>query len=169
MKHPKILIISHGRWGKDTLAEIWRDNFNIKFASSSQAACKIFLFDALKDKYGYTTIEECFEDRGNRRAEWYELICEYNREEKSRLAQDIMKENDIYVGMRDYAEIRRCIELGVFDLVVWVDSSKRLPEESRASFNITKDEADIIIDNNGKLAEFEDRALRLGNLLFGKR
>jgi len=70
---PKLLIIGHARHGKDTLAELLRDTFELKFVSSSQAASDIFIFDELKDKYGYTTPEECFEDRVNHRAEWYDM------------------------------------------------------------------------------------------------
>lgn len=74
----RLLIIGPARHGKDTLAETMRDNFGLNFKSSSQACSDIFIFNELKDKYGYTTPEECFEDRLNHRAEWYQLICGYN-------------------------------------------------------------------------------------------
>ena len=70
------------------MAEMLRDKFGMTFESSSQAAADIFLYDLLKDKYGYNTPEECFEDRMNHRAEWYEAICDYNKEEE----QDWLKE-----------------------------------------------------------------------------
>lgn len=98
----KLLIIGHKRHGKDTLAEIFRDNFGMTFNSSSNAAAEIFIYDALKNKYGYKSFKECFYDRMNKRAEWYDLICEYNVKDKARLAKDILKDNDCYVGMRDY-------------------------------------------------------------------
>ena len=46
---------------------------------------------------------------------------------------------------------------GLFDLIVWVDASDRLPLEPATSFNIDKSCADIIINNNGTLDEFKSR------------
>jgi dephospho-CoA kinase len=161
----KLLIISHKRWGKDTMAEFLRDEIDLKFVSSSQAAADIFIYDTLKDKYGYTTPEECFEDRINHRAEWYELICAYNKEDKTRLAKGILALNNCYVGMRNKDEIDECIKQGLFDLIVWVDASERLPEEDKTSFNIHKSCADIIIDNNSTLEDFKKRVIRFGKTL----
>lgn len=153
------------RHGKDTMAEILRDSVGLSFMSSSQAAADIFIYDALKEKYGYKTPEECFEDRMNRRPEWYNLICDYNKDDRTRLAKDILSKTDCYVGMRDRDEIRACIDNDVFDLIVWVDASERLPEEDASSFNIDKSCADIIIDNNGTPEQFKERVIRFGKNL----
>lgn len=168
MKLPKMLIIGHARHGKDSFAEILGENFGLKFKSSSQAAADIFLYDALKDKYGYKTSEECFEDRVNHRPEWYEMICDYNKYDRAKLAKDILKVTDCYVGMRDREEIEECMNQGLFDLIVWVDASERLPLESESSFNITKDCADIIIENNTDFEAFRERVIRLGKLFLKK-
>ena len=164
----RLLIISHKRWGKDTMAEILNEEFGMTFQSSSQSASDIFIFDKLKDKYGYKTSEECFEDRVNHRAEWYDLICEYNKDDKARLAKGILEISTCYVGMRDRAEIDECVKQGLFDLIVWVDASERLEEEDPSSFNIDKSYAHIIVDNNGTLEEYRKRVIRLGNILFKK-
>ena len=164
--YPKLLLIGNARHGKDSLAEILNEEFGYTFESSSQSAANIFLYDLLKDKYGYTTPEECFEDRVNHRQEWYEAICEYNEEDKARLAKGILERSDCYVGMRDRAEIDECMKQGVFDLIVWVDASDRLPMEDASSFNIDKTCADIIVENNGTYEQFREKVLRLGkNLL----
>jgi dephospho-CoA kinase len=161
----RLLLIGAARWGKDTLAEILHEHYGLKFISSSQACADIFIYDTLKEKYGYNTPEECYEDRMNRRQEWYEMICEYNKDDKARLAKEILKYNNTYVGMRDSSEIKECLKQGLFDLVIWVDASKRLPMESLNSFNITPSDADIIVDNNGTYEEFKEKTLRLGSLL----
>jgi len=165
MELPKLLLIGHARHGKDSMAEILQENFGLKFKSSSQAAAEIFIYDALKEKYGYQTPEECFEDRVNHRAEWHQLICEYNIHDKAKLAKGILEQADCYVGMRDYREIKECINQNLFDLIIWVDASERLPLEGSTSFNIDKEDADIIIDNNGAYEEFETRVIRLGEVL----
>jgi dephospho-CoA kinase len=161
----KLLIVGHMRHGKDTLAEILNEHFGLKFISSSQACADIFIYDTLKEKYGYKTPEECYQDRMNRRQEWYEMICDYNKEDKARLAKEILKYNNTYVGMRDSSEIKECLKQGLFDLVIWVDAGKRLPQEDSNSFNITPADADIIIENNGTYEEFKEKALRLGSFL----
>lgn len=118
----------------------------------------------LKDKYGYTTPEECFEDRVNHRQEWYEAICEYNKDDKAKLAKEIMKNSSMYIGMRDRTEIDECLRQNIFDLIVWIDSSERLPEEDISSFNIDKSCADVIIDNNSDLETFRKKVIRFGNI-----
>jgi len=160
-----LLIIGSGRHGKDSLAELLNEYIGLTFKSSSQAAADIFIYDELKGKYGYTTPEQCFEDRMNHRAEWYDLICDYNKDDKAKLAKEILKTSDCYVGMRDREEIDESVRQGLFDLIIWVDASERLPEEDKSSFNIDKSYADIVVDNNGTLEEFKRKAKIISRLL----
>lgn len=162
----KLLILGAARHGKDTLAELLNLEFGLKFQSSSQSAADIFLYDALKEKYGYTTPEQCFEDRMNHRAEWYNMICDYNKDDRARLAKGILERSDCYVGMRDRGEIEECMKQNLFDLIVWVDASERLPLEDASSFNIDKSCADVIIDNNGNFEQFKTRVSRFGSIIF---
>ena len=168
-KLPKLLILGHARHGKDTFAEILRDEYGLKFISSSQAAADIFIYEELKDKYGYDNSVECFEDRVNHRQEWYEMICDYNVDNRARLATDILKSADCYVGMRDKEEIDECMSQGLFDLIIWVDGSERLPLEGAKSFNIDMGCADMIITNNGTLEEFYEKSMRIGSVLTGEK
>lgn len=163
-----ILIIGHARHGKDTFAELLNQYFGMTFLSSSIAASEIFLYDKLKHKYGYSSPEECFSDRVNHRDEWYQEICNYNLNDKARLAKDILKKADCYVGMRDNLEFKSCKEQNIFDLIIWVDASGRLPLEPETSFNISKSESDIIIDNNGDLEQLKNKTKRLGRILMKK-
>lgn len=137
-KQPTLLIIGSARHGKDTLAELLNEEFGLKFKSSSQAAADIFIFDELKGKYNYETSEQCFEDRVNHRPEWYQMICDYNKDDLAKLAKGILSITDCYVGMRDRNEIEECVKQKLFDVIVWVDASERLPLESPESFNIDK-------------------------------
>ena len=164
----KILIISSARSGKDTLAEFLNESHGMTFKSSSEEANELFMFDLLKDKYNYQSLEECFQDRVNHRIEWYNEICAYNLENKTRLAESILNKVDCYVGMRDLDEFMGSFNMKLFDLVIWVDASNRLPPESINSFNIPIKFADYIIENNGTLEEFKQNALHLGNAIFGK-
>lgn len=161
----KILIIGHGRHGKDTVAEILAEHFDFSFMSSSMAAAKIFIFDKLKSKYSYKTFEECYEDRANHREEWYNLITDYNIKDRTRLAKSILEECDCYVGMRNPDELEESKKQEIFDLIIWVDASERLPEESKASMGVTKDMADLIIDNNKTVEQLTSKVIKLGKLL----
>jgi len=164
-RFPKLLIVSGKRSGKDTMAEILHEEFGLSYKGSSQAAADMFIYDELREKYGYETPEECFEDRHNHRPEWYQMICDYNKDDRTRLAKGILEMADCYVGMRDRDEITACLNEKLFDLVIWVDASERVEPEGSDSFNIDKSCADIIIDNNGTEEEFRNRVIRLGSVL----
>lgn len=168
-KFPTILIISHARYGKDTVAEYFSEVFGMTYKSSSEAAAEIFIYDELKDKYGYNSFSECFEDRMNHRTEWYQMITQYNSVDRAKLAKGILVNNQCYVGMRDRDEITECIRQDIFDIIIWVDASKRLPPESSDSFNIDISCADFVIDNNGKLDELKEKLFRIGGILFQNR
>jgi len=147
----KLLILGHGRHGKDTVAAILEEEFGLTHLASSEASSSIFVFDVLKEKYGYRDIEECFNDRANHRAEWYDLICAYNSADQARLAKDIVKRADVYVGMRSQVELTACIKQHVFDAIIGV-INPRLPRESQESMNIDVEKySDVIIANTGTL------------------
>lgn len=161
----KVLILGHARHGKDTVAEFMRELFECKFESSSIAACRIFLYDTLKDKYNYSSFEECFEDRIYHREEWHDLIVDYNKDNRARLASEILKNADIYVGMRSDLEVNECIRQGLFDLVIGVFDPRK-PLESPKSFNIDLWEvSDIVIPNSGSLEMLKTRVSLLGPLI----
>lgn len=161
----KLLIIGHARHGKDTVAEILLEHYGYQFKSSSELAAEIFIYDELKEKYGYQNFQECYIDRMNHRSEWYNLIKDYNQPDRAKLAKEILKMADCYVGMREREEILECVKQKLFDLIIWVDRSEHLPLEPADSFNIDKSLADIIIDNNGSLADLVHKVFRLGKLL----
>lgn len=147
----KLMVLGYKRHGKDTACEYLRDRYGITFESSSYAACRIFLFDQLKEKYGYRTIQECFDDRDNHRAEWFDAIRAYNNDDLTRLAGQIFANNDIYCGIRNKEEFDAVKGSGLFDAAAWIDAGKRLPPEDASSMTLSVADADIVIDNNGTL------------------
>lgn len=164
----RILIIGHAQHGKDTSAEIIKELYGYTFESSSMAAARIFLFDALKNKYGYATFEDCYNDRVNRRAEWHDLICEYNQDDKARLAKGILETADIYVGMRSNAEVDECIRQRLFDLVIGIYDPRK-PEEPKSSFSINLwEKADIVVPNAAGIFELISKIKKLKGLLHHK-
>lgn len=153
----KLIITGHARHGKDTVCEILRDSYGFKFESSSKIACELFLFDKLKEKYNYKTIEECFEDRVNHRKEWFNEIVKYNKP-LYRLGMYILGHNDIYCGLRNIYEInsiKKNLNHNIY--TIWVNADKRHPIESYESISITAEDCDFIIDNNGTIEELKDQ------------
>ena len=149
----KLLVIGHGRHGKDTVCEILRDEFGYTFESSSQFCSKLFIYNNLKDKYNYTSEEECYADRHNHRKEWYDAICDYNVTDGAALGREMFAEYDIYCGLRNKREFFAMKNTGVFDYAIWVDRSKFLMPESKDSMSLEQWMADYTIDNNGTLED----------------
>lgn len=150
----KLLIIGYGRHGKDEAANYLCHKYKMKAESSSHAAARIFIFETLKSSFGYKTVKECFDDRHNHRDIWYQLICLYNKDNKASLAKEIMRDSDIYVGMRDDREIEECVKQNVFDDIIWVDASKRVSyKEPESSCKVNENHANYVIENNGSLEE----------------
>jgi len=115
----------------------------------------------LKDKYGYYNEEECYADRHNHRAEWYDAICNYNVPDAAKLGQEIFKAHDIYCGLRNKREFFAMKNTGVFDYAIWVDRSMHLPLESTDSMSLEQWMADYTIDNNGSLQDLEFNTTQL--------
>lgn len=140
--------------GKGTVSKMLAEKLQCETMSSSWLACDLFIFDKLKDKYGYATKEECFADRINRRAEWYELIKEYNGYDGAALAKKLFEVANIYDGVRDLDELYAMKLDGIVDYVIWVDGYERTgQQEDESSMNVTMEHCDFIIDNNGSEEE----------------
>jgi hypothetical protein len=152
----KLMIIGHARHGKDTVCEILRDQYGLTFRSSSEAAAERVIYPILRDSYGYSTIEECLNDRANHRATWYQLIREYNTPDPTRLAREIYADNDIYCGLRHAEEFEAIKAAGLFDFCIWVDGSERHSQEPASSFSVSRQQADYLLDNNDTQNELRE-------------
>jgi hypothetical protein len=149
------LILGHGWHGKDTAAEIMRDEFGLTFTSSSYAAAEIAVRPHLSKTYD--TAEDCYNDRRNHRDEWRRLITQYNTPDKSKLCREILAKTDIYVGMRcpeEYAASKH-----LFDVVLWVDRSEVVGQDRTMQIEFDPNEM-IYIDNNGLLFFLKNRMIK---------
>ena len=168
MKKAKLLVIGHGRHGKDTVSDILCRDFKLSFISSSMFACKKFIYNDLKEKYNYKSFEECYADRHNHRAEWYNAISGYCVADPAKLGKDIFAEHDIYCGLRNVREFVSMKEQNVFDACIWVDRSEHLPPESSESMTLTRGMADYVIDNNTNLYDLGYHCRRVYNIIESK-
>lgn len=182
--YPKMLIIGHARHGKDTVAELLRDEYGFIFTSSSLFCADKIVAPAFIEwradartprariveahlgrpgivQKSYASTEECYADRSNHRALWFDLISHHNREDAAKLAGDIFEHHDVYVGVRSKREFHAAVNEGLADIVVWVDRSDKLPLEPKSSMQLEPWMADYVIDNNGTLAELRMEVHRL--------
>ncbi len=157
----KLLVIGHGRHGKDTVCEMLRDNYGYSFESSSKFCSKLFIYNNLKDKYGYADEEQCYADRHNHRTEWYDAICAYNVPDAATLGREMFDAYDVYCGLRNKKEFHAMKNTGVFDYAIWVDRGDHLPPESKDSMSLEQWMADFTIDNNGTLEDLKFNLDRL--------
>lgn len=169
--YPKIAVIGHARHGKDTVCEMLRDHWGFSFTSSSQFCSEKIVFPAYQSyangiggKYSdivrkhmspllpvWRTPSECFEARSSWRSMWFDLISAYNSPDAAQLAKAILRDHDIYAGIRSTREYMAARNEGVFDISIWVDRSAHLPKESSSSMQLEPWMADFYIDNNGDL------------------
>jgi len=168
----KLLILGYGGHGKDTSAGKICDKLGLTFQSSSQFACDHIVYPWFDERLPgyYETMEECFTDRRSWRPLWYYLIRQYNSENPARLAQEVMQQNDCYVGMRSVDEYVSCKFKQIFTHVIWIDASKRLPREGSSSCSIHCNIDNMIyVDNNSDQLNLENEVDRVVKLLQRKR
>lgn len=163
MTKPKLLILGYARHGKDTVAEMLRDDYGFNFMSSSEFVAREIMWD----NWGvavYPTFEEMFADRVNHRTLWMQMISAYNTPDKTRTASTMVNRDgyDMYVGMRRLDELKACREARIFDAVIWVDRSQFLePEIGSMDITMGNSNYDYLIDNNGSLEELKTKVEKL--------
>ena len=191
---PKFLVLGHARHGKDTVAEILRDEYGFTFTSSSLFCAEKVIWDAIHNQQAaidrhiaasspgmsagqlieelemmagreYPSYAECFADRGNFRAAWFSLIAAYLYPEMERLGREIFAENDIYVGIRNKRELNAVLNAGLADVTVWVDASERVDQEPMASCTVEPWMAMFTIDNNGSAEDLHRNVHQLMSTL----
>lgn len=152
MSLPRLLIIGETGHGKDEACKILADHFGYRFESASMIACEAFVFELLKEKHGYSSIKECHKDRRNHIKEWVDIIAEYN-ETGHELAELVYSKSDIYNGVRKRDEFEAIVANCNVDCIIYVDASKRVPEQDESYVEVDKEDAHFVIDNNGSIEE----------------
>ena len=162
---PKILILAPGRYGKDTVAELLiKELPELTFISSSWVLAELIYEDI--GQALYPDVESCFEDRIYNREVWYNWVCNYNLEDKAKLAKEILSKSDCYVGMRDDKEYEASKKL--FDFVFYVDASNRVDYVDE-TMKISYDPKEmILLDNNGSIDDLKHQVKIAAEIIKGK-
>jgi len=160
---PKFIITGMARHGKDETCRIFQQLGGFRFRSSSEIANELVVYSKLKDKYAYSSLEECFNDRINHRKDWFDLIVEFNQP-LHKLGSLIFEKNDIYCGLRNREELLAIRQHVNIAATIWIDASERVETlEDSSSITVTPEDCDLIIYNNGTIKELEASII---NLLF---
>ena len=162
---PKLLVVGHGRHGKDTVSEMM-NAYSYSFQSSSKFCSELFIFDDLKDQYGYANEDECYNDRHNHRTEWYNMIHNYCKDDLAKLGRNLFDKHDIYCGLRNKREFFAMQNEEIFDYAIWVDRSDHLPSEDPSSMSIEQWMCNYTIDNNGDLQRLKKNVHILMETIF---
>ena len=162
---PKLLVGGHGRHGKDTVCELL-EQYGYTFQSSSKFCSELFIFNELKDTYGYADEEECYADRHNHRTLWYNMIHDYCSNDLARLGRNLFAERDIYCGLRNRREFFAMQNEELFDYAIWVDRTDHLPTEDPSSMSIEQWMCDYTLDNNSDLNRLEKNVAILMRTIF---
>lgn len=164
----KILILGHARHGKDTVAELIQKHTNLLYQTTSFLAYQIFIYDELMNKHNhkYDSIYAAFNDRHQHRDLLYTIIQEYNKNDKARLAKNVLQHCDMYVGMRDVDEVIESKKQNIFDLTIGVYNPNVKNENiSSNTVDIFK-HSDILIINDSTLINLENKIIKLTKYKF---
>lgn len=162
-----VILTGYNEHGKDEACKLLGE-MGLTSISSSWYACQKFIFDTLKEDFGYTTAQECYDDRKDKRDLWFRLIREYNDDCLTRLADEIFEDGfDIYNGLRNREEFDAIKQKYPDLLVIWIDASERKPAESPESMDLSIEDAHLFIDNNGNINDLHGHVRTIYELLIG--
>lgn len=148
----KVIILGHGQHGKDAAAVHLVEASGLEYLNASLWFAQHHMMKQFPGG-SYKNADQCYEDRKNHRALWYDEIARYTRYEPARLILDIFEISDVYCGVRRKAEFLAAVPST--DAIFWVDASKRLPLEDPSSMELRMDDPEVmqhvhsVIDNNG--------------------
>jgi hypothetical protein len=165
---PKIIVLGYARHGKDTVCDYLRDLYGLEFQSSSLICAKEIVKPYLETKgIYYDDIKSCFEDRAHHRKEWFDAICAFNKDDRTKLGTLIFKKHDVYCGLRNKEELEAMKKQKLYDLCIWVDSSGRgVAIEPESSCTVCPEDADVILKNNRTLDELRLQIMDVMNRFF---
>ena len=158
----RLLIIGHKGSGKTHIGALLSKQLGVQYMDSSGYCFDHVVYPSLKEKYGYQSKEEAMADKDNRREDWFQLIAEYNTI-PDRLTLEILKDHNIYVGMRNRREFEGSHHH--FDLRIWIDASERIADESIKSMELSQSDAQYILDNNGSKEDLLPELAKLLNYI----
>ena len=159
----KMFIVGHAGHGKDTVAKMFEELIDVSACSSSEFACERIVMPFLRKRgLVYSSPGEAHADRGSHRMLWREAIREYTKDDPARLAKEIFRHHEIYVGVRSRDEFMECQK--IVDISMWVESYPRVMKTDE-SLDILCSDCDISIFNGGDVFDTHASVARLCGMI----
>lgn len=154
---PKLMLVGHGRAGKDEAGEYLQKITGLKFAGTTS----LYLAKYVARKMGVTEAE-AYRDRHKNRDHWYRIGNEIREGDPGILIRESLLHGDIVGGVRDIEEVIYARAKGIVDLVIWIENIW-VPVDPTVKF--TSRECDIVVQNNWDLQTYHERLRRLASAL----
>jgi hypothetical protein len=149
----RILVVGHGRAGKDTACEYLASLTTLRFAGTTSR----YLAKYVAARLGVPE-HEAYRTRHQNRHFWHRVGNEVRRHDPGLLVRESLAHAEIVGGVRDLQEIVACRQEQLVDFIVWI-ANDRVPRDSTVTFG--ERDCDITIPNHWGLDEFRGRLLRL--------
>ncbi len=140
MNKKKLLIVGHGRAGKDTAGEYLEQVTSLRFAGTTSKYLAKYVARQLN-----RTEADVYATRHRDRMLWKQIGDDIRAGDPSMLIRESLRDGEIVGGVRDIAEVIAAREEGLVDLIVWIENVW-VPVDPTVTF--TERECDIVIQNN---------------------
>ena len=153
----RILLVGHGRAGKDVGGEYLEKITGLKFAGTTSLYLKKYVAQRLG-----RSEEDVYATRHDDREMWKAIGDEIRQNNPGMLLEEALAVGPITGGIRDIREIVHARDKNIVDLIVWIEND-RVAVDPTVTFSPR--EADIIIQNNWSIEEYHMRLRRLAKAL----
>lgn len=151
----RIMLVGHGRCGKDTSGEYLASVTGLRFAgTTSKYLAKYVARQLGRDE------ADVYQTRHADRDTWHRIGKQVRASNPGVLIRESLADGQIIGGVRDHEEI--VYAKSVVDLIIWVDNN-RVPIDQTVEF--TSRECDVVIQNHWSLDELHHRLDRLAKSL----
>ncbi len=151
-----IMFVGEGRAGKDTACEYFATITNLRNAGTTSKYLCMYMAELLG-----LPVEEAYARRhesDEMRTLWYDEGNRIRDGDPTKLVRQALACGEITGGIRALEEITAVREQKVVDLIVWVENN-RVKKDPTVKF--TKEDADMVIQNNGTIEEFHSKLRKL--------
>jgi len=149
----KLMLVGHGRAGKDEAGEWFARNTSLTFAgTTSKYLCK-----HVSRELGVPE-DECYATRHENRELWWRIGKKVREQDPGCLIRESLAHGDVIGGVRDLAEVIYARESRCVDLIIWI-ARDSAPTDPTVEFNSSH--CDMIIENHWGLDVYHERLKRL--------
>lgn len=153
----KLMLVGHGRAGKDEAGEWFARNTSLTFAGTTSK----YLAKYVAAELGVTE-DECYATRHDNREKWWRIGKKVREQDPGCLIRESLAHGDVIGGVRDLVEVIYARESRCVDLIIWI-ARNSVSVDPTVEFDSSH--CDMIIENHWGLEEYHNRLKRLATAL----